>query len=379
MKKKLNLLIAAIIIVIASCNNNTDEKKAAEKVLAQIADTLKGPLDSLVKTLATTNKCRVTLRIANDSGAFYYSGYDGREDKPITDFTGTIDIGSGTKMFTAASVLQLIEENKLSLQDKLTAVLPNDTLYKDLLIVNGKNYIDSVKIVNLLNHSSGFPEYFIEGDDEKEFTLHGDSTLRFTPYQLIAMAKQHKNPGFTPGSSFKYCNVNYILLGMIIEKLTGQNYQQYFQEHIIGPLGLKHTYFSSLNPPVNRASGHFKGKIAVMPATMAGPAGEIISDLDDMQKFISEWGSGKLFAKPTTIEMLKRDNFKDMLAPIIKYGMGVVNMMDVSYGHAGQTFGFQSYMGSLNNHYSFAIGVDDAVVSIWEPAIQISTLLDSRK
>jgi len=378
MKNVLRLLSLAIII--ASCNSSTGENNAAANApQAQIADTLKGPLDSLVKNLAMLNKCRVTLKIANDSGAFYYSGYDGREGKAITDFTGTLDIGSCTKMFTAASILQLVEQNKLSLQDKLTAVLPNDSLYKDLLVINGKNYIDSVKIVNLLNHSSGFPEYFIEGDDEKEFALHGDSTLRFTPYQLIAMAKQHKSPGFTPGSSFKYCNVNYILLGMIIEKLTGQTYQQYFQEYIIKPLDLKHTYFSSLNPPAKRANGHFKGKISVMPATMAGPAGEIIADRDDMVKFISTWGNGKLFAKPSTIEMLKHDNFKDMYATIIKYGMGVVNMLDLSFGHAGQTFGFQSYMGVLNNHYSFAIGVDDAFVSVWDPAGAISTLLSTRK
>lgn len=69
------------------------------------------------------------MKLVSDSGAVMYSGYGGREGKPITDFTGTIDIGNCTKIFTAAPMLQLVEKNKLSLQDMLTSVLPNDTLH----------------------------------------------------------------------------------------------------------------------------------------------------------------------------------------------------------------------------------------------------------
>jgi D-alanyl-D-alanine carboxypeptidase len=282
-------------------------------------------------------------------------------------------------MFTVASIMQLMEQGKLSLQDKLTAVLPNDTLYKDLLVFNGKDYIDSVRIVNLLNHSSGFPEYFIEGDDTKELELHSDSSLRFTPYGLIEMAKKTNKPQFVPGTKFKYCNVNYILLGLIIEKLTGKTYQQYIQEHIIDPLGLKHTYFGSVNPPANRTAGHFKGNISVMPATLAWAAGEIISDLDDMHTFIREWNKGTLFSNPSTIESLKKDNYQNMLAGVIQYGMGCVKISDQSFGHGGETFGFQSYMGVLKNNYSFVLGIDDASVSAWEPAMNLTTLFSSLK
>jgi D-alanyl-D-alanine carboxypeptidase len=347
--------------------------------ITPIADSIKLQLDTIVKLLATTNNCRFTIKIANDSGAAYYSGYDGRDKKPITDFTGTIEIGSCTKMFTATSILQLVEQNKFSLQDRLTTVLKNDTLYKNLLVINGKDYIDSVKIIHLLNHSTGFPEYFIDGDDDKEIAMHGDSTLRFTPYELISIAKKQKTKQFIPGNTFKYCNVNYLLLGLIIEKYSGKPFQQYMQEHIIDPLGLKHTYFGSVNPPAKRMPGFYKSKMVVMPATLAGAAGEIISDLDDMQTFIRAWGKGKLFTNPATTEQVKKENFLDMSPPVLYYGMGTVNILDLSLGHGGQTFGYQSFMGILNNQYSFVFGIDDAAVSGWNPAIQISSLLSAAK
>jgi len=369
------IFISFIFIAIISCKNSQSDKKTDDSAViaavTPIPDSIRNIVDSVVIKLAIKNKCRMTCKVANDSGAAYYVGYDGREGKAITDFSGSIDIGSCTKMYTAASILQLIEKGKFSLQDKLTSVLPNDTLFKNLLVINGKNYIDSVKVINLLNHSSGFPEYFLEGDDDKEFSLHGDSTLRFTPYELITMAKGHVIKPFIPGSEFRYCNVNYILLGLIIEKYSGMTYHEYVQKNIIDPLGLKHTYFASVNPPAKRADGHYKGKISVMPATLAGAAGEIISDLDDMQKFISEWNKGKLFSDTATINKLKTEHFMTMEGTI-KYGMGVVNLMNFSLGHAGQTFGFQSFTGVLNNNFTFAFGIDDAAVSGWDPAISLS-------
>lgn len=375
-------IIAFISIFVFACK---DSKKTpvttdatSEVVLVPFSDSVKAAIDSLVKQTATQHQCRITVKIAGDSTAAYYSGYDGRAGQSISDFSGSIDIGSCSKMFTATSILQLVEQNKLSLQDKLTTVLPNDTLYKGLLVLDGKDYIDSVKIIDLLHHSSGFPDYFIEGDDDKEITLHGDSSLRFTPQGLISLAKQTNKPQFIPGTTFKYCNVNYILLGLIIEKITGESWQQYVQKNILDKLELKQTYFASLQSPPNRAPGHFKGKMSVMPATMAGAAGEIISTLDDMQSFISGWNKGKLFSNPAFIETVRSENFITMSGPI-KYGMGVIDLMRLSFGHAGQTFGFQSYQGVLTNGHSFSLGIDDAAVSAWEPAIFISQQLSKQQ
>jgi D-alanyl-D-alanine carboxypeptidase len=277
-------------------------------------------------------------------------------------------------MFTATSIMQLVEKKKISLNTRLVDVLPNDKLYKGLCVINDRDYIDSVRIFHLLNHTSGIPDYF-NGSDSVEIGLHGDSTLRFTPEQLILLAKKTNMPYFVPGSGFKYSNTNYILLGMIIEKLTGLHYSQYIQRNILDPLKMNHTFFASRNPPSNRAPGYLKGKKTVMPATLAGPAGDIVSDLDDMQIFIRAWYNGSLFSEKSTMDIVKNKYYQPMVENIIKYGLGVINILDQSLGHGGQTFGFEFYAGCTKNGSSFILSIDDAAVSAWEPAIMFSGLV----
>lgn len=331
--------------------------------------------DSITRSIAQTNHCRVISKISRPGQASFYSGYDGRIDQPISDFSKIIEIGSCTKMFTATSIIQLVEKKKISLQTRLVDILPNPKLYNGLYTKEGKNYIDSVRIFHLLNHTSGLPDYFLDEKNEEEIALHSDSSLRFKPEQLIEMAKKNNEQSFMPGSKFKYSNTNYILLGMLIEKLSGMKYHQYIQIHILNPLKMHQTYFASQKSPANRATAYYKGKKVTMPATIAGAAGEIISTLDDMQKFISEWTKGNLFSQKTTLETVKKQYFNPMSGEIIKYGLGVINILDLSLGHAGATFGFQFYSGSTSRGASFIISIDDGSVSSWEPAIIFSGLI----
>ncbi|MDO6759129.1 serine hydrolase domain-containing protein [Tamlana sp. 2_MG-2023] len=383
MKKGTILII--FLIIISSCKSHLNKSQIAVQIPVEtpkleIPQTAKSGLDSLVAKVATTNGCRMTATIKGPNTTAYYSGFDGRTNEKITDFNDLYEIGSCTKMFTAASIFQLIEQKKLKLDDYLTAVLPNETFYDDLLIVDSKNYIDSVKVINLLNHTSGFPEYFLE-DEEKVVELHSDPSELFTAEKLINMAKANPDQNvFIPGSKFSYCNVNYILLGLIIEKLSKQTYPEYIQEHIIAPLALKNTYLGSIFPNAKRPKGHYKDKITLMPLTMAGAAGEIISNLDDMQTFITAWNKGKLFKDLNTINSIKNDYFNDMVPGAVTYGAGVVNLMNLSLGHGGQTLGYQSYVGTMSsNNYTFVFSIDDATVSAWYPAIETSTLLNSIK
>lgn len=109
-----------------------------------------------------------------------------------------------------------------------------------------------------------------------------------------------------------------------------------------------------------------------MPASLSGAAGEIISNLGDMQVLIKTWYEGKFFTGPPTLEMLKKDHYNDMSPErIIRYGPGCVNFMNKSLGHGGQTFGFTRYMGVTRDNFCFALGSDDASVSSWTPAMKI--------
>lgn len=322
-----------------------------------------GFLDSLkkiVKDYSIENRAAITVKVHLKDNQVFYTGYNPRNQEEIKAFNSTTDIGSCTKMFTASSILQLVEKNKLKLTSKLVNILPNPKMYKNLMIIDGKDYIDSITVLQLLNHSSGLPEYFIENDDAKEIAMHGDSSLRFTPQQLIEMAKKQEGPSFKPGKGFKYCNTGYILLGLIIEKVSGMKYATYVQSHILNPLKMTHTYFGTKTYPSNRTAGHFKGAISTMPASMAWSAGELISTLDDMDTFIRAWHDSKLFSAATA-KMVQTEHFLDMGSGI-KYGLGVMDIFN-NQGHAGQTFGFQTFIGYLSNGSSLSLSIDDASVN----------------
>ena len=292
------------------------------------------------------------------------------QGKIITDFNQPFEIGSCSKMFTATSILQLVEQKKLSLEDKLSDVLDRPELLDGLMVTDSVDYLGEVRLKNLLNHTSGLPEYFLD-DDLMEIGVHGDSTLRFTPAQLVRMAKRLHEPQFKPGAQFKYTNTNYVLLGMLIEQYTSLTFQEYIRKNILQRAGLAETYFPSMEPIPGRAPGHWQGKPTQMPATLAGAAGEIVSTLDDMDLFIRSWARGDFYISKAMMEEVRNSHYNPMGGGIT-YGLGVVNIGEV-LGHGGQTFGFQSYMGALPNGTSFVFGIDDANESAWNLAMIVAS------
>ena len=85
---------------------------------------------------------------------------------------------------------------------------------------------------------------------------------------------------------------------------------------------LEQTYLGSIDPPAKKIQGHYKGKKVELPPTLAGPAGEVISTLDDMDRFVNAWYQGELFRDKSTRKMLMNDNFHEMGVGI-NYGLGL--------------------------------------------------------
>lgn len=357
----------------AASRNHTRETHGLA-TSGKVPDSTRLMLDSLVGTLAKKGQCRITLKVTSPGGMSAYVGYDGRAGQAVSDFSQPIEIGSCSKMFTATSILQLVEQDKIGLEDKLSDLLDAPELLEGLMETDTVDYLGEVRLKNLLNHTSGLPEYFLD-DDNLEIGIHGDSTLKFTPAQLVRMAKRLHEPQFRPGEKHKYTNTNYILLGMILEQHSGTRYQDYFRRNILDRAGLTSTSFPSTEFVAGRAPGHWNGNPSEMPATLAGAAGEIISTLDDMDRFIRAWGKGAFYATPEMMEQIRTQHFNPMGSGI-SYGLGVINLYG-SLGHGGQTFGFQSYMGILPNGSSFVFGIDDAGVSAWELAIKLQGMLQT--
>ncbi|MEC0275512.1 serine hydrolase domain-containing protein [Peribacillus frigoritolerans] len=277
--------------------------------------------------------------------------------KPMkTDFR--FRIGSVTKTFIATVLLQLAGENRLNLDDSIEKWLPG--------IIQGNGYdAKQITIRQMLNHTSGIAEY--SRSKEADFT----HTKRvYTADELVKIGLLMP-PDFAPGKSWSYSNTGYVLLGILIEKVTGNSYAEEIENRIIEPLELSNTFLpgnSSVIPGTKHARGYSQPDEAseIKDVTYFNPsigssAGDMISTADDLNKFFSYLLGGKL---------MKEQQLKQMLtavptgrAEIGRYGLGIYETKLPSgvpiWGHTGGIPGFSTFAGgTLGGKHTLAVSLN---------------------
>ncbi len=304
----------------------------------------------------------------NSNEIAYATGFSNRLDSTQVVTTNLFEIGSASKMFTAIAILQLIEQNKLSLKTPISEFYPTGNI-RNLANFDGENYFDKVTVEMLLNHTSGLIDYLnVYGDDNIALKIFSVKGKTYSFDEIIKLSVDHGDANFIPGEKFKYCNTGYIILGDIINKITKTNWRDYIQVNIFDKAKMKNTYFGSRIPEVAKRKvikGYYNFNPSDMPPTLAGSAGEVISTLNDLKKFLSYWQNGKLFYKPETLQLQRNSGFNKMYEHIksLEYGYGVMRINGF-YGHGGQTFGFQSYVTfNPETKNLFIVGVNDASAS----------------
>ncbi|MBE7170812.1 MAG: beta-lactamase family protein [Williamsia sp.] len=281
MKGKL-LLIALLLLVNAG--------------YAQTGDNAK--LDQFFDRLAEKNKAMGSLTIAKEGQAVYtravgYSQISATEKKPLTG-TNRFRIASITKMFTAAMIMQLVEEGKLRLADTLSKFFPQ--------IPNAAK----ITIVQILGHRSGIPNVKRVGDRQGNIS----SKDPITKDEMLALITKSE-PDFEPGTRHLYSNAGYFLLGLLLEKLTGKSYEEALQQRICSKIGLKDTYTATGNIDVAKnesltymsLGGEWKQMPETHPSILFG-AGQIISTPNDLVKFVQALFDGKIVSKES-LELMK--------------------------------------------------------------------------
>src|SRR5262249_30972611 len=161
------------------------------------------------------------------------SGYGNLAQKTPIRATDRFRIGSLTKTFVSTVALQLIDEGKLSFTDSVEHWLPG-------LVPNGQK----ISVRELLNMRAGLYDYLNEDKTIVHRLETGDLTHRYTPEELVGLATAH-NPHFAPGAGWSYCNTCYILMGLIIEKATGNSIGAELDRRIFAPLKLRDTTFDT--------------------------------------------------------------------------------------------------------------------------------------
>ena len=288
----------------------------------------KAKLDSFFYALSTHNKGMGSAAIASNGKIVYqnaigYSQVNGDAKTPATIKT-KYRIGSITKMFTATMIFQLIEEGKLSLTTPLSAYFPQ--------LPNAVR----ITISQMLDHRSGLHNFT---NDSLYRTYMTQPQTEAAMLSIIAKGK----PDFEPDAKAEYSNTNFVLLGYIIEKITGRPYREELKKRITSRIGLTDTYYGGKADIANNEaySYSFADKWQQQPETdmsIPGGAGALVSTPTDLVKFITALFNGRLISAGS-LEQMKtmRDN----------YGMAmfVIPFYDKkAYGHNGGIDGFSSML-----------------------------------
>lgn len=254
-------------------------------------------LDSLFNYLEQNDKFMGSVAIReNDKVVFEKSyGFADLDLKRNANSNTKYKVGSITKTFTASIIFQLIDQNKLALETNLSKFYPE--------IKNAER----ITIGQMLNHKSGIFNFTNE-DDFIKFASQSK-----TKQEMVSKIASF-DAAFEPDSKADYSNSNYLLLGYIIEKITGKTYQENVKQRIIDKIGLKNTsYYDVINSAENEAFSYNYNsdkkleKIDQWSATQVGGAGALESTPDDLTKFTNALFSGKIISKNALDEMTKID------------------------------------------------------------------------
>jgi D-alanyl-D-alanine carboxypeptidase len=241
-------------------------------------------------------------------------------------------VASIGKLFTATLVYRLAERGRLSLQDPIARYLPPADL--DGLFVYAKNdYAGQVTIEQLLAHSSGVADYF-EGSTSsgKSFLAEmlANPGTHWTPGALLAFTRQHQVAVGVPGQVFNYSDTGYILLGLIIEAVTGKSFGQNLVEEIFLPLEMGDSYLMFYTEPANTPKRDLEkiwfndvevSRFESLSCDWAG--GGIVSTTADLLKFSQALRSGRLVSASTFQAM---DACSHKFRPGIYYGRGMMEI-----------------------------------------------------
>jgi len=201
-------------------------------------------VDNFYKKLWPKDDLSGGMLVAKNGEIIYetYGGFSNRSKKEEITENTPIHIASVSKVLTAALVLKLIDKDKLSLDQKVNTILPTFPY-------------DGITIKMLLNHRSGLPNYAYFADDRKIW----NRTMLTNQDVLNLLAKHKFGLYFRPDKKFGYCNTNYAILALIIEKATEMNYRHAMQKFIFSPIGMKNTYVFDYKKHKATASQSYKG------------------------------------------------------------------------------------------------------------------------
>lgn len=321
--KKIYLLL---LIVLGFCIKNGNAQTVSQDEQLEIK------FDKLLSEKFKPNEPGCVALVANKGKIIYRKAF-GLADLELNvpmNMEMVFELGSITKQITAVAIMQLVEQGKISLQDSVNKFIED---------YPSQGY--HITIENLLTHTSGIKDYVRIKSYDSTFYRRD-----FTPTELINYFK-NETMGFAPGTDFDYSNSGYILLGYIIEKVSGMTYENYIEKNIFKPAGMSNSFYGNFAKIIsNRPRGYSPATNGFRNANYISfdqyyAAGVLMSTVEDFFKYYQALDSYKLINKESlerTRTSYKLVNGKETS---YGYGIGLGNLMGTSaVGHAGGAEGF---------------------------------------
>jgi len=351
-------------------------------VSSQSSEALKTDLTSLadeyLKINSEASGVMAAVDYPNTLNWKYTVGHMGQKKENELQGDEPFIAASITKTFVAACMLQLEEEGLLSLEDKAIQYL-DEKMVKRLTAFEGKTYEKELTVEHLLRHTSGINDYLNDGQVHLN-ALKTEPEKRYSLQDRIDIALK-VTPSINRLGKYKYSNTNYILLGMIAEKIEKKNIADIIESRIVKPLGLENT---SLKPSKEVLPKMFKGYYTDWDLTeftlnfnRMNSAGGILTNIDDLLLFGKAVFSGKLFKSKSTLD--KMLDFEK------GYGLGVMlygksRKTGRIMGHNGFDPGYTCYLAYLEKQKATIVTViNQSELKVVMPAFLIVKTVDSIK
>jgi len=377
-RRKFGLLATSAVAVAALGGTAAVSSAAPASEFTRPDNAVQRSLDALVQGPAFPGAI-ATVRDREGRTRTYTAGVGDLATGAPIPRASRVRIGSNTKTFTSVVVLQLVGEGKLGLDRPVETYLPG--------LVRGDG-IDGRKITvrQLLQHTSGIPDYDeIFGTDYLPF-----QHTYWEPRQMVDEALR-KKALFAPGTNWEYSNTNYVLAGLIIQKVTGRPVGEEITRRVIERAGLRDTYWPALGDQRilgPHPKGYYKttpdGKatdVTELEPSMGWAAGQMIATPGDLNRFFSALINGKLLKPAQLQEMLRTVRAPEFdINGDGEYGLGIAKL-DLSCGgfawtHGGDIPGFETRNAVTTDGREAAVAVT-ALPTTLDDARRVAKTLDT--
>ncbi|MER6158264.1 serine hydrolase domain-containing protein [Streptomyces sp. NPDC001868] len=336
-------IAAAGTVLSATPSAAVDHPTAAAATRAPGHDATRAAMDAAV----AAGVPGVVAEVRDTHGV--WKGTSGVADLTTGQPRGTGDsfrTGSVTKSLVATVMLQLQAEGRVDLDATVDRYLPG--------LVRGNGH-DGTKITvrQLMNHTSGVFNFTEDATFAQRVLGIDFLKTRYddwTPQQVIALALRNP-PQFEPGTSWRYSNTNYLLIGLILEKVTGRPYAEEIERRVIKPLGMRATYFPGTDPRVPAPTRHYSTftedpgttyDVTELNPSWAWAAGEMITDAADLNRFYTALFTGRLL-RPAQLRQMTATVSTEGNLPSQRYGLGLIEYETSCgvrvWGHSGGIHG----------------------------------------